>query len=77
MDSIKKFKGYGLYISTELQSSKAWNDVGVRAHRLFYDLHNGLRFKRTKKDGIHFTNNGELFFTEKQMNLHKHLYHIC
>ena len=62
---MKPFKGYGLYISPELQGSKAWNDIGVRGHRLFYDLHNGLRYRR-KKDGIHFTNNGELFFTEKQ-----------
>lgn len=63
---MKAFKGYGLYISPDLQGSKAWNDIGVRGHRLFYDLHNGLRYKRTKKHGIQFTNNGELFFTETQ-----------
>jgi len=62
----KSFKGYGLYISSELQSSRAWNDIGIRSHRLFFDLHNGLRYKRSKKKGIQYINNGELFFTEKQ-----------
>ena len=66
MDFVKKFKGYGLYISPELFNSRAWNDIGIYAHRLFFELHNGLRYKRTKKNDTEFTNHDELSFTQVQ-----------
>ena len=66
MDSIKKFKGYGLYLSPELFNSRAWNDIGIYGHRLFFELHKGLKYKRTKKNGVQYTNNGELSFKQDE-----------
>lgn len=66
MNSINKFKGFGIYISPELFNSKAWNNIGIYAHKLFIELHNGLRYKRNKKDGVNFTNNGELSFKQAE-----------
>ena len=56
----------GLYISPELECSKAWNDAGLYGQRLFYCLHNGIRYKRTKKNGVMFTNHDELAFTQAE-----------
>ena len=65
--SLKKYKGLGLYLSPELENSKAWQDIGEYGRKLFFCLHNGLRWKRIKQNGKmvkEYTNHMELAFTQ-------------
>ena len=60
-------KGLGLYLSPELESSPAWNDAGEMGRKLFFCLHNGLRYKYIKRNGKQvkeYTNHMELAFTQ-------------
>ena len=56
----------GLYITPELECSKAWNDAGEYGRKLFYCFHNGIRWKYTKKNGNEFSNHDELAFPQAE-----------
>ena len=68
-------RGCGLYLTPELQNSKAWKYLGKYAIHLFFDLHNELKYKfkdsynpikgRMKKERV-YSNNGNIAFTQVQ-----------
>ena len=69
--SLKKYKGLGLYLSPELENSKAWNDAGEYGRKLFWCLHNGLKWTRLKdkntgKEVKEYSNHMELAFTQAE-----------
>ena len=64
--NFKKYKGIGIYLTPEFYNSKAWNYAGINGQRLFIELHNGVKYNRSKKRGKEYTNHTELAFTQQQ-----------
>ena len=62
--NFKKYKGLGIYLTPEFYNSKAWDYAGINGQRLFIDLHNGLKYKRSKKRGKEYTNHDQLIFSQ-------------